>query len=332
MNKLITLALTSLIAVACAKHNKGIYENLAEDEDGILDSTIPYDGDEDTKESQPSLILTDTLTKAETDIAKKYHKSQLSRFSFLIVDSETKNVMRSYKALQPRRLASVTKIPTALAALENIDGPSVDKIKSMLKSSNNGEASRYLRLSVKSLFNYIAPGSHYTAAHSCPSSLSNEHKAAGLMLDWIKSEVNNVDWTGGALKDGAGCDYGNLMNAVQIVKILHLADSKGAAYDGMTFERLLSISGVDGTWASHNTDHKGMVLAKTGTLSPNANLAGYFYARRGGKMHKYYFVVFVEKDAGSTSSANARKFIESLVRNWINYYAAQEGEAIANLE
>jgi hypothetical protein len=49
-------------------------------------------------------------------------------------------------------------------------------------------------------------------------------------------------------------------------------------------------------------------------------------------MHKYYFVVFVEKDSGSTAAANARQFIESLVRNWINYYAKQEGEAIANLE
>lgn len=332
MNKLLTLALTSLIAVACAKHNKSIYANLATDEDGVLDSGIPYDGDEDSQEPQPPLVLTDTLTKAETDIAKKYHKSQLSRFSFLIVDAETQNVMRSYKALQPRRLASVTKIPTALTALENVNGPSIDKIKSMLKSSNNGEASRYLRLSIKSLFNYVAPGSSYSAAHSCPSSLSNEHKAASLMLDWIKSEVANVDWDGGNLKDGAGCDYGNFMNAVQMVKILQLADSKGAAYNGQTFEKLLSISGVDGTWASRNTDHKGLVLAKTGTLNPNANLAGYFYARRGGKMHKYYFVVFVEKDSGSTAATQARTFIESLVRNWINYYAAQEGEAIAHLE
>lgn len=331
MNKFITLFLTLIIAVACSKNKESIYANLASDEDGIVDSEIPFDGSETEQEPQPPLVLTDTLTKAEADIAKKHHKNQLSRFSFLIVDASTNNVMRSYKAFQPRRLASVTKVSTALTALENVSGANVDKIKSMLKSSNNGEASRYLRLSAKALLNFIAPGTAYTTASSCPSSLANEHKAAGIVHDWLKNEVRDVDWSGSSLKDGAGCDYGNFMNAVQTVKVLQLADSKGAAYNGQSFEKLLSISGVDGTWASRNTDHKGLVLAKTGTLNPNANLAGYFYARRNGKLHKYYFVVFVEKDSGSTNATNARTFIEVLVRNWINYYAQQAGEPIAEL-
>lgn len=331
MKKLLILTLSIFLTAACSKSDNSFYENLATDEDGIVDTEIPFDGTEGNQEAQPPLVLSDTLTKAETDIAKKHHKGEMSRFSFVIVDAESGSVMRSYKAQQPRRLASVTKVSTALSALENVDGVNVDKIKSMLKSSNNGEASRYLRLSVKSLFDYVVPGNAYSEAHSCPSSISNEHKAAGLMLDWIKSEIKDVDWTGGNLKDGAGCDYGNSMTAVQMAKVLEFADSKGAAYNGLTFEKLLSISGVDGTWASYNTDHKGLVLAKTGTLNPNANLAGYFYAKRGGVMHKYYFVVFVEKDSGTTNSNNARKFIEALVRNWINYYVQQEGEAIAQL-
>lgn len=331
MNKIITLLLASLVFTACAKNNDSIYSGLEAEEDGVLDAEIPFDGSEAALGPQPSLVLTDTLTKAEADIAKKHHKNQLSRFSFVIVDAKTNKIMRSYKAQQPRRLASVTKISTALTALENVNGPSVSKIKSMLKSSNNGEASRYLRLSVKSMFSYIVPGAGYSAAASCPSAVNNESQAATMMLDWIQHEVPDVNWTGSALKDGAGCNYSNQMTAVQIAKILQYADLRGAAYEGQTFEKLLSISGVDGTWASRNTDHKGLVLAKTGTLNPNANLAGYFYARRNGVLNKYYFAILVEKDSGTTNANNARTFIEVLVRNWINYYVQQPGEPIANL-
>jgi D-alanyl-D-alanine carboxypeptidase len=331
MNKHLLLLTLMIAGTACSKKNNSIYANIPEDGDGVIVSEIPED-EQVPEENQPSLVLSDELMKAELDIAKSMHKGQLSRFSFLIVDASNKAVMRSYKAFQPRRLASITKIATAVTALENVNGPSVDKIRSMLKSSNNGEASRYLRLSAKAILNYIAPGSAYTTPHSCPSSsaLSNEYKAAGIMLDWIKSKVT-VDWNGGVLKDGAGCDYGNYLNTVQMVKILEFADAQGPAYAGLTFEKLLSVSGVDGTWANYNKDHKGLVLAKTGTLNPNANLAGYFYAKRNGEMKKYYFVVFVEKDSGTTNSTNARKFIEALVRNWINYYAQQAGEPIAFL-
>lgn len=329
MKKFIILILASLTTFACAKSNDSIYAGLEADQDGVLDAEIPFDGSEDKQEPQPSLVLTDTLTKAESDIAKTYHKNQLSRFSFVIVDAKSNQVMRSYKAQQPRRLASVTKISTALTALENVNGPSVSKIQSMLKSSNNGEASRYLRLAIKTMFNYVVPGAGYSAAASCPTAVNNESQAGTMMLDWIQHQVPDVNWSGAALKDGAGCNYSNQMTAVQTAKILQFADAQGAAYGGLTFEKLLSISGVDGTWASRNTDHKGLVLAKTGTLNPNANLAGYFYARRNGVLNKYYFAVFVEKDTGTTNANNARTFIEMLVRNWINYYAKQTGEPIA---
>lgn len=337
MNKFILISLSCLFFAACAKSPKSIYSNLAPDEDGVIEAEISSEDITEAADSndkhmrEEAFILSDTLTTAEKDIAAKHHNNQLSRFSFLIVDARSKNVMRSYKALQPRRLASVTKVPTAITALENVDGPSIDKIKAMLKSSNNGEASRYLRLAVKALANYIVPGNGYTQAHSCPSAVQQEEKAADLVLGWLQAEIENMDWTDSVLKDGAGCDYGNFMNAYQIIKILEYADSKGKAYKGLSFESLLSISGVDGTWANRNTDHKGMVLAKTGTLNPNANLAGYFYARRNGVMNKYYFVVFVEKDSGSANSTKARTFIESLVRHWINYYSQQPGIPIANI-
>ncbi|MCB9073215.1 MAG: D-alanyl-D-alanine carboxypeptidase [Bdellovibrionaceae bacterium] len=335
LKHLLFLSCITSLSVACSKSNKSIYQGLADNEDGVIATGIPDDNstnEDDTQEPPPTLVLSNELLKAEKDLADKWHKGQLERFSFLIVDANNKNVMRSYKAFQPRRLASVTKIATAISALENVNGSSVSKIQAMLKSSNNGEASRYVRLAAKAIADYIAPSSAYTTAHSCPSTtvLNKELKSAQIMFDWIKSQIS-VDWADATIRDGAGCDYGNHLNAVQIVKILEFADQQGKAYSGLSFEKLLSISGVDGTWANHNTDQKGLIFAKTGTLNPNANLAGYFYAKRGGVMHKYYFVVFVEKDSGTTASNNARSFIEALLRNWINYYAKQEGDPIAVL-
>ncbi|MCJ8277316.1 MAG: D-alanyl-D-alanine carboxypeptidase [Bdellovibrionales bacterium] len=102
------------------------------------------------------------------------------------------------------------------------------------------------------------------------------------------------------------------------------------AYAGKSFEELLSISGVDGTWRSRNTEHRGRIFAKTGTLRPNSNLAGYFYARRDGEMKKYYFTVFVEKRGAGQYTTQARRMIESLLRYWINYYSQNEGEPIGD--
>jgi D-alanyl-D-alanine carboxypeptidase len=326
-----------VLATACAKSGQSIYSGLAENQDGVIagDVTGIPDGTSENEisgEGQPTLVLPDVLLSKESDLIKKWHSSQNSKVSFLVVDAEDDKIMRTYLSEKPRRLASVTKVATSLTALENVNGISVSKIRAMLKASDNSEASRYIRLVAKSIQNLIIPGSPNPNAHSCPSSsvLKQEYPAAALALTWLKSQIHDVDWTGSALKDGAGCDYGNFMNTLQIVNILKLADSKGKAFAGLSYEELLSVSGVDGTWASRNTDAKGRVLAKTGTLSLNSNLAGYFYAKRDGVLHKYYFTIFVEKSS-SESSSNTRSLMENLVRFWINYYNLQKGEAIADL-
>lgn len=328
MTKIILFS-AAIFLTACSDNSKSIYGNLDPNEDGVVDSIISEET-ESTRALDPSLVLPDTLTQNESDIVRKKYKNQVDKFSFIVVDAEKKNVIRSYRSFEPRRLASVTKVVTALTALKNIKTPDVTKISSMLKNSNNSEASRYLRLSVLALANYVVPGSGYTETHSCPAAaIEKEAPAANIMYHWIQSQVKDVDWEGSALKDGAGCNYGNLFNTLQVVKVLQFADNQGSSFSGKNFEQLLSISGVDGTWANHNTDNKGQVLAKTGTLDHTANLAGYFYARRNGVLKKYYFAVLVEKKP--EDSALARTFIESLVRNWINYFAKQEGESLGGL-
>lgn len=326
----VCLILSAAFAIAaCGNKNKSIYSHLSTDEDGSIAQEIG-DSDEFPEHEDNHPQLPDELSVVEQKLIKEQHGNQLSKVSFLVVNAETKKVIRSYKAQTPRRLASVTKVATAVAALENVDNVSFSKVGTMLKTSNNGEASRYVRLAAKAIDGLVVTGGEYTAAASCPSSTAKETPAARSALQWIKKQIPHIDWSNADILDGAGCNYGNFFTALQMSYILELAESYGKSYGGESFEDLLSISGVEGTWKSYNQDSKGMIFAKTGTLNPNSNLAGYFYAKRNGHMHKYYFTVFVEKSAGSANTTKARKFIEALVRNWIQ--VLNKGETPLNVE
>lgn len=323
--KFIVLLPLLVFQIACAKKSQSIYGALPADEDGSIAADIPVEEDpEFPNEVDTVPTLPDELSTVEQKLTKDLYSNQTSKFSFLVVNAKTGDVIRSHLATTPRRLASVTKVSTSVAALENVNNISFDKVAAMLKASNNGEASRYVRLAAKAIDGFTVTGGEYSAAASCPSSTAKELPAARSAFGWIKKQRPDVDWTGADVRDGAGCDYGNQFTALQTVYVLQLADSFGSSYGGKTFEQLLSIAGVDGTWKSHNTDSKGKIFAKTGTLSPNSNLAGYFYANRGGVAHKYYFTIFVEKRVGVDTSEKARKFIEALVRNWINQLAQSE--------
>lgn len=325
------LPLILFSTLACSQGYKSIYANLPEGADGVVDAVIPENGSDQDEEingsPQPSIMLQNKLSASEAQIVQKYYSNQIEKFSFIVADAEKAKILRNYYSDRQKRLASVTKIHMALAALETVSGVDVAKVKAMLKSSNNSEASRYARLSAKAIDNYITTGSAYSDAHSCPTTYKNDAPAAAIVHEWLQDSIQ-TDWQNSMLKDGAGCDYGNVMSALQITKVLQHADAAGAAYAGQNFEQLLSISGVDGTWANYNKDAKGMVLAKTGTLTPTSNLAGYFYAKRNGQMKKYYFALLVDKD--SSSSSAARAFIEAMVRHWISYYSQQEGSALAD--
>ena len=324
MEKIKYALVTLVFCVACGQKSSDLYGDLGESDDGVIDAEIPA---EDIDPNTSAKVSVDELVPQEKAIVDSKFGARYQAFNFVIVEADTMNVMRSYHASTPARLASVTKIATAITALDHISGISYDKVRSMLKRSTNGEASRYLRLTVKNMFGYLVPGNGYTDQSSCPANaVAQEADAATMILDHMMSKVN-ADWTGAALKDGAGCNYGNVMTPLQIAAILNYADVQGTSYGGQRFETFLSISGVDGTWKSRNTDARGRVLAKTGTLNVAANLAGYFYAKRGGELHKYYFAMLVTKQ-NSGEATRARAFIESMVRYWVNYYSTMRGEPV----
>ncbi len=323
--KSILLVLFTFYLAACSQE-KSIYQNLDSEQDGVI--AVPIEDDDEVALAPEVEIRRDSLTQEEFDLVDEWHEGDVDKLSFVVVDVASSTIIKSYFAGQPQRLASISKLPVALTALENVRNVEVPKVQNMLKISNNGEASRYVRLGAKALSDLVIPTPHYNEAHSCPNEFLNDQPAAEVVFDWVKSQMPKVDWTAASLNDGAGCHYDNFMSAVQVSKILQLADSMGAAYDGKNFEDLLSINGVDGTWKNKNPEHKGYIFAKTGTLNPNANLSGYFYARRDGEFIKHYFSVFVNKKGGGEYSTNARKLIEGLMRYWINYYSTNTPKAI----
>lgn len=316
--------------MACARPGSQLYSNLQANEDGVVDAILPNDPNEApadyTDWSEATAI--EQLTTEESKLIKSYLGDASDRISFLIVDAKHGNVQRSFGSNKYRILASNTKLFTALAALENVSGIEVNKIKAMLKSSDNSAASKYIRLAAKAIDNTSSAGKPYSGHSSCPSraTLAQERPAANSVLRWLKSRVQG-NWTNGALMDGAGCDYGNLMTPVQVISLLKYADLRGKAYAGQTYEQLLSISGVDGTWGSRNRDAKGRILAKTGTLSTASNLSGYFYANRDGSINKYYFSVLINKSS-SQSPTQTRALTEKLMRYWLQYYAVHQTVAV----
>lgn len=326
LKKLILIFVGLALLSACSRSEDSIYRGIPSEGDGVIAVDIPEDDGELIEE--PSRQGLDELSETEQQIVDDYHESEYDKLSFLVVDVENDSVMRSYLASTPRRLASISKIATSLGALERVRNVEVPKVSRMLKNSHNGEASRYVRLAAKAIDGTVTPGSPYVAAASCPTEFLNDEAAAHVVFKWLMEELSVIDWTDASFNDGAGCHYENFMSANQIASLIQYADLKGSKYNGMSYEKLLSVSGTDGTWKNHNKDHKGRIFAKTGTLNPNSNLAGFFYARRGGVLKKYYFVVFVEKKGGGSYTTKARNMIESLVRYWINYYSVNQGDAI----
>jgi len=101
--------------------------------------------------------------------------------------------------------------------------------------------------------------------------------------------------------DGSGLSYYNLTTAELLSKILVFMHNQ----DKETFQlffKSLPISGIDGTLASRykNSTAKGMVFAKTGTLSGVSSLSGYVKTK---KENWVAFSILIQNFIGSASEA-----------------------------
>jgi D-alanyl-D-alanine carboxypeptidase len=308
-----------LLLAACGREQRSLYNELHGDEDGLVATDVETKGvDNDTHPVMP-----DELSQEEAKHIQTYLRGQNAQVSFLVVNASSKGIVKSFQARKVKSLASVTKLATAIATLDNDSDRDMGEVSSMLKSSNNSLASKYVRRAARAISGVIVPGKPFTAAHSCPGSTAVEAPAAQAVFTWLKQKHADADWAGADLRDGSGCNHDNRFSALQVVELIEFADSHGRAWNGKTFADLLSINGVEGTWAARNRDSRGMIFAKTGTLSNASNLAGFIILQRGGRIYKYYFAVMIEKTSRDTT-ARSRALIESLVRVWIKSLTQNE--------
>ncbi|MCJ8277317.1 MAG: hypothetical protein HRT44_13690 [Bdellovibrionales bacterium] len=221
--RILFVSILLALVTGCSNEPMSIYEGIPEEGDGVISVDI---GDE-TEEIDPIIEepqqKLNLLSETEEELIDDLHNGEKDKLSFLVVDVETSKIMRSYYAEEPRRLASVSKIPTALAALEEVNNVSVSKVSSMLKSSNNGEASRYVRLAARAIDGYVTQGSAYTSG--CPSAFRNDTPAAKIVENWVFNTVPSSDWMEASLNDGAGCHYDIFMTCMHVARIIEGAES-----------------------------------------------------------------------------------------------------------
>ncbi len=303
-NRVVILSCLLLLA-ACGRHSsEGIFSGLPEHGEGVVDATIELDGGHDI----------DGFRDNSSDIG------------YQLMRSSSQEIIAKFEEQRPRIMASLTKIPTALAVLENIPGIKVPDVANMLRTSDNHAASLYLRqfsqeVAHLSLPPLLVPKNLVRSkrwAHSCPLNDSDEAPGAQEVLTWLK-KVLPVDWNKANLADGNGCDENNVMTPEQLVAILRYADSLGPIFEGQDFAGLLSTTGGTGTMRSRlrNLRQEAHVFAKTGTLHSAVTLAGYLFVPIEGKAEEYIFAVMVETHAGKTVS-QGRHQIDSLVRGWVH--------------
>ncbi len=116
--------------------------------------------------------------------------------------------------------------------------------------------------------------------------------------------------------DGSGMSRNNRLSAAAAVTVLRKL-ARGP--HGRTFMASLPISGVDGSLTKRLTRHTGRVVAKTGTLSGTAALAGYILDAAGEPA--IAFAVLCNHTRGG--NYEARAVIDALVEDWIGVVDSQ---------
>ena len=125
-------------------------------------------------------------------------------------------------------------------------------------------------------------------------------------MDWLMT--TGIPTTGLVFEDGSGLSHNNRTCADSTVALLRYMEGEPV---GPAWRRTLSISGVRGTLQNRLTDSdtRGHVFAKTGTLSDTIALSGFLEHLHDGQ--RYVFSVMLN---AVTTAATARDVVDDVVR------------------
>ncbi len=132
--------------------------------------------------------------------------------------------------------------------------------------------------------------------------------AAGGEVMMAFLEDIGADYPEVRVADGSGLSYQNRLSARTLIKMIRTLklDPETASW-----EKTLAVGGVDGTLRRRLTqsDVRGRVFAKTGTLNPVVSLSGVIYNRHNGNTYLFSFLM---NDV--VSKTNARATVDRAVR------------------
>lgn len=166
--------------------------------------------------------------------------------------------------------------------------------------------------------------------------LSTAAKIQGAPVNWADAQTvikqyfqqqTGIDMHSAVLVDGSGLSRQNLLTPKQTVLLLsYLYGHFPLAYEYIV---ALPIAGQDGTLHRRfrKLSQKGLIRAKTGSMTGVISLSGYLYAANG---HTLAFAIFINTRPGTSPNVSGR--YRSLVDSLCDFLLRQKPEAVRQHE
>jgi D-alanyl-D-alanine carboxypeptidase/D-alanyl-D-alanine-endopeptidase (penicillin-binding protein 4) len=163
--------------------------------------------------------------------------------------------------------------------------------------------------------------------------LHTAYRLSGREENWLQSEATvksflskemNMPLTDAKMVDGSGLSRLDKLTVHQTVTLLTFLHNRfPIAFEYMS---ALPIAGTDGTLLKRfkRPFEKGMIRAKTGTMTGIMGLSGYLYTQNG---HTLAFAIFINRDSKTPASVAGR--YRPLMDNIISYLVQQSPDGVA---
>ncbi|HVT62059.1 MAG TPA: D-alanyl-D-alanine carboxypeptidase/D-alanyl-D-alanine-endopeptidase [Legionellaceae bacterium] len=156
------------------------------------------------------------------------------------------------------------------------------------------------------------------------------NKIKGQALDWLQAETvvkqylqqqTGINMASAVLVDGSGLSRHDLLSAEQTVTLLcYLHERFPVAYE---YIAALPIAGQDGTLQRRlrKPTQKGLIRAKTGSMTGITSLSGYLYAANG---HTLAFAIYINTRPGTSPNVSGR--YRSMIETICDFLLKQKPE------
>jgi D-alanyl-D-alanine carboxypeptidase/D-alanyl-D-alanine-endopeptidase (penicillin-binding protein 4) len=186
-----------------------------------------------------------------------------------------------------------------------LDGPIVlgeSKPSMLLATHYSQPITRLLADTLKPSDNLYANSLFLHAARKIKGSPVDWQQAEGIVKQFLQQQTS-INMQSAALIDGSGLSRQDLLSTEQTVSLLRYLYERFP----LTYEYIaaLPIAGQDGTLKRRfsKAPQKGLIRAKTGTMTGVMSLSGYLYTANG---HTLAFAIFINTRPGTSPNVSGR--------------------------